>query len=659
MAKKMSESQLISVLAKAIADSEQINDGKLAKERELVAKYYRGELPEPMNKGDSKYVSRDVFDAVDSMRATTLEAFMASSRIVFFRPEKGETVAEAKQATEYCRHVFFKENDGENIMYEALTEGLMNRFVVAKVYHDETTEEDEFEFENLSAEELTLATDGIDAEFYDTTVDPDTGFISGSYSVNRKAGGIRIEIIQPEDILVASNTTCLRKAKYIIHRTSKTRSELLKQGYDKDKVEDLTFGENSSLTNYEKQLRNDPIGDVLTDFTAYDPASEETVLYELYIHLDREGSGKSALWKICYSQGVILAEEKVKEHPFVGFVPIPTPHTFHGENFAKGVIPIQNARTVLIRQIINHTIITNNPRLQVMNGTVQNPSELIDNRFGGIVNVRRMDGIAPIQQNPLNPFVFNLISMIDEDKEEVTGVSKLSQGMNKDAISTQNAQGMVEQLISQSQQRQKIIARRFGAFIRDLFLKIYQTAVDFVEQAEYVEVTGGFVEVNPQSWHNRTPASVELTLGYGERQAEYMKYMEIDNYLRSDPVLSAGYGYDRRYEVLTRAFENHGIEDIQTLLVPPDEYQQPPPNPLEAAEAALKQAQAQLMMAQAEATMMKAQAEVLKAQTDGQYKAADIQLDARRLSVEEFVAVEEMKLAQTADTQSATYNPDV
>lgn len=666
MARKIKDERLAAILEKAIANSEHLTDGKLAQERMEVERYYRGELPKPLHKGDSKYVSRDVFDAVDSMRSTVLEAFLATNRIVFFSPERGETVDDAKQATEYTRHVFFKENDGEQILYDVLTDGLMKRFSVVKVYHEIEEETEDYEFEALTADELTAAVEGYENyEFTEATTTPE-GLYSGTFQVTTTTERIVTETVQPEDILVSSRTTCLADAKYVIHRTSKTRSEILKAGFDKSKVDELTFTNGRDVDmDYQKQVRFEPVDDIISTDDAYDKSVEEITVYECYIRLDYDDSGINKLWKITYAQGTILDKEEISRMPFAVFVPLPIPHTFFGENFAHSVIPVQNARTVLIRQIINHTLITNNPRLQVLSGTVQNPNELLENRLGGIVNVRRMDGLAPIPQAPLNPFVFNLIQMIDEDKEEVTGISKLSQGMNKDAISTQNAQGMVEQLISQSQQRQKIIARRFGKFLKDLFGLIYHTAVDHVTEAEYVDVTGGFVPVDPKQWVERSAASIELSLGYGEREREGMKWVEIDQYLMQDPMLNAAYGYDKRYEVLRRSLEMRGVEDIEAFLTPPDQMQ--PPQPSEAEMLQMEQlktqieyqkAQAKAMLSKAESDKIKAQADLIRAQAEAAFKQADIGLESQKFRHEQFIDTEELKIAKTVPEKKASFAPN-
>lgn len=661
---KLSDEKLSAILAKAVSNSEHLTDGKLAKEWEEVNRYYRGELPAPLHRGDSKYVSRDVFDAVDSMRSTVLEAFSANQRIVMFRPERGETADEAKQATEYCRHVFFKENSGEDILYDVLSDGLKHRFSVVKVYYEDDSEEQEYDFDNLTEEELVVQlAEYDDYEITESSISEE-GLYSGSFTVKTKNQRIVVEAIQPEDILVANNSTSLKEAKYVIHRTPKTRSHFIKT-YGKKAVEGMNFHTDNTLTfETVKQTRFDTIGQVLASSDGYDESVEETILYEIYIKLDMDGSGISKLWKIDYAEGKVFRKEQVSRKPFASFVPLPVSHTYYGENFAHSVIPTQNARTVLIRQIINHTLITNNPRQQVLNGTLLSPQELLENRIGGIVNVRRMDGIAPIPQAPMNPFVFSLIQMIDEDKEEVTGISKLSQGLNKDAISTQNSEGMVEQLISASQQRTKIISRRFGLFIRDLYHLIYHTAVDHIDEAEFMEATGNYVPVNPSLWKERSAASVELTLSYGEQEKEAMKWIEVDAALSQDPELKPMYSIDKRYEVITRAMQARGIEDIQSILMKPSEVEPQQPSEMEIlqieqlkSQIAYQQAQAQAMISKAETDRIKAQADLIRAQAEAGYKQADTALEMKRLDNDIFVDREELALAGKATEQKAVYNP--
>lgn len=661
--RKPSDEEVAAIVAKAIASAEHTTDTKLADERTLVDKYYRGDAPGPMHKGDSKYVSRDVFDSVDSMRSTVLEAYSASTRIVHFKPEHGESVDDARQATEFARHVFFKDNPGEDIMYGAITDGLTARLAVAKVYFEEDEDTEEYEFEALTPEELSLEVGKrANFEFIETDVTPQ-GLYSGSYAVSSRKQSVRVELLQPEDFLISSSASSVATARFVAHRTNKTRSWFEKT-YGSAIADEIQYQQaDSALFGYEKAQRYAAIGyDPGHDYP--DEASREATLYECYIRTDADGSGRVRLWKIDYAGGLVLSRERVSYAPFATFVPLPTTHTFFGENFAKAVIPVQNARTVLIRQIINHSLITNNPRQQVLNGTLANPAELLDNRLGGIVNVRRLDGIAPIPQAPLNPFIFNLIQMIDEDKEEVTGISKLSQGMNKDAISTQNAQGMVEQLISASQQRTKTVARRFGLFIRELFFLIYNTAVDHMTDEVRITMSGVEAEVDPSMWKNRTAASVELTLGYGEQEAEAVKFQTLDMLYSQDPQLSPLYSLENRYEVHKRILEKRGVEDIDSILKHPSQMSPPKPDPVAEIQLAQLQAQVEYTKAQARAMVAKAETDRLKAETDRMRVANDMQvrqagvaIDQATLEHDVWVDAQELALSAKAGEQRAVYNP--
>ena len=64
----------------------------LSKEREKVLDYYNGNMPKPAHDGNSKYVSQDVYNAVQSMQAALLETFAAGNRIVKFAPQGQEDV---------------------------------------------------------------------------------------------------------------------------------------------------------------------------------------------------------------------------------------------------------------------------------------------------------------------------------------------------------------------------------------------------------------------------------------------------------------------------------------------------------------------------------------------------------------------------------------
>src|SRR3546814_5080548 len=115
-------------------------------------------------------------------------------------------------------------------------------------------------------------------------------------------------------------------------------------------------------------------------------------------------------------------------------------------------------------------------------------------RMGGVVNVRSLtDSVAPLPSGSINPYVPQVIAMVDSDREDTTGISRLSQGLDKKALSHQNSAGLVEQLTSNSQGRTKIIARNFALqFVSQLYLKVYQLVIEKATEEKLIENAGNF-----------------------------------------------------------------------------------------------------------------------------------------------------------------------
>ena len=134
----------------------------------------------------------------------------------------------------------------------------------------------------------------------------------------------------------------------------------------------------------------------------------------------------------------------------------------------------------------------------VTKGGLTNPRELIDNRVGGLVNVTRPDAIAPLPQASLNPFVFQTLQKLQDQEEDLTGVSLSQQGHEQGRHLKAELAAMVEQLTTMSQQRQKIIARNFAnQFVKPLFHEVYRLVVENEQQEKIIDISGTFVPVDP------------------------------------------------------------------------------------------------------------------------------------------------------------------
>lgn len=654
------KSELSALVDRAIHTSVGFYDSKLSREREDVLDYYNGKLPKPVHAGNSKYVSMDVFDSVESMKAILLETFSAGNKIVSFDPQGPEDVIPARVATQYCDYVIHRQNDSFQIFSDVIQDGLMARVGVVKVYWDEVEEEVEEEFEGLTADEIDVLAMAPDIKEIKVEFDEDTGLFEGDIIRKVDKSKVCIDVIPPEEFLITPQARSIREAPFVAHRTRKTYSDLLKMGYDKKLVMSIGAEDDAELTmDPEFLARHDSVGaDRLNlDADEIQEQSKYVMVYECYLYLDMEGTGETKLHKVTKSGNVILDVEEVDKKPFISFCPLPTPHAFYGTNFAHKVIPTQNARTVLMRGILDHTVTTNNPRYGVVKGALTNPKELIENRFGGIVNVTRPDGVFPMPQASLNPFVFQTIQLLDEDKEEVTGVSKLSQGLNKDAVSKQNSAGMVENLVGLSQQRSKIIARNFAVFIKELYLEVYRLALAYEESEKIIEVAGAFQRVSPSEWADRKDVSVELRLGYGEQEREAQKYVMIHQMLSSDPAMQPLYQLPNRHAMIKAVLEKSGIKNVDEILTSPEQVQPPQPDPMLLKQIELEErkiaAQEAVSAASAKKVEYNAELERMRIELDQMRMAFDQMAKERDLERKQFdstsraaIAVEELEMAK-------------
>jgi hypothetical protein len=668
--KKVDDEKLVSILDDNIRRSIGYYDSQISRERKRVIDYYNATLPRPAHDGNSRYVSMDVYDATESMKAALLETFSTGYKTVRFAPQQGEDARIADIATSYCDYVANRQNNLFEVMQSVIHDGLIARAGICKVYWDEREESYLEAIQDLTEEEFdqVVAQDNIEIE----EVEQDAlGLYSGEIRVTTDASQVVIEAIAPEQFIIEPQAKSLEDVGFLGHRTTMTISELREAGYDEDLINKIGDHEDVEMeTDPEVLARHEEIGqDRGFNAKGFQDQVRSITVYELYIDIDLEGTGIAQTYKVIKAGNVILHKELCQYKPFCAFVPLPIPHSFFGSNFASKVVPIQTARTILTRSILDHAMITNNPRYTVVKGGLTNPRELIDNRVGGIVNVSRPDAINPMPQAPLNPFIFQTIQMLDEDKEDTTGVSRLSQGLNKDAISKQNSAAMVEQLATMSQQRQKIIARNFANnFLKPLYQLIYQLVIENEPEEKIIELAGDFVAVSPSVWGSKRDVSVEMHLGYGEQEQEAQKFLALHTLMSQDPTLASMYTQENQYKLMAHVMEQNGIKNVKDYLTPPQEL--PPPQPDPSAEMQMQMAHKQLelqerqtavaeMKAQMDAQIaqMKLQLEQLKAENQFAIQSDSMDLKEAQLEHKQYVDTEELKIARTADDVRAIASP--
>ena len=594
MAKKptvLDDSEIMSrVLAKA-KDSVGWYDSKLSVERERVLNYYNGTYPKRANEGSSSYISSDVYDSVETLKATLLETFSGSDEIAQFDPDQDMAAEDCATATKYATYVIFRENLGHEQFGGVIHDGLCARVGVSKVYWEEKYDYSEETFENLPYDHAHALASHEEVDEFDGTHDPDSDTYAGSLTRKKDVSKTCIDNIAPEEFIIAPRSISIAKASYCGHRTAKTKADLIEMGYKKSLVKGLSTESPHSVDwTLEALARNNPVESQQASDDPVDTEMEVVLLYESYIRMQIDSKKGVRLYKICHVGDTMLDEpEEVDRAPFITYCPLPIPHLFYGNSFAGRVIPTQNARTVLMRGVLDHTAITTNPRWQVVNGGLMNPREMLENRMGGLVNVRRPDSVTALPQNPLNPYVMNVMELLTQNNEKSTGQSALSTGMNKDAISTQNSSALIDNMMKASGQRAKIAARSFayGYFV-PLMVEVVRLGI-IHDKKRVIEVAGKPLTVDPTTWTERKTATVSLHLGYGEMDKLAEKISITYEKMAKDPGLGQIFTLQNKYDMVMDGLKAARLPRASLYLTPPSQTQPAPPDPFKTRELDIKQ----------------------------------------------------------------------
>ena len=569
-----------------------------------------------------------------------------------FTPQNPEDVEPARIASEYVDYVVFRQNEGYSCMSDIIQDGLMARIGVAKVYWQDLIEPVEQEFEGtVESLDVLLADEAYDVK--EVNIDEVSGEVTATVIFNKNSSKVCIDQIAPEEFIVEPRGVDLQSMNFMAHRSSRTLSELRKMGFDPDKLDKIgSYDTSTELeTDPEHLARFENVGaDMLNVGKDYQDQVKSVLVYEAYINIDKDGTGEAKRYKVTKAGNQVLDCQECMELPFVHFCPLPVPHSFYGSNFGKRVIDIQNAKSILTRSILDHAIISNNPRYTVTKGGLVNPRELMNNKVGGLVNVTRPDAIQPLQQASLNPFVFQTIKLLEDNMENTTSISSLSQGLNKDAVSKQNSSAMIEQLANLSMQRQKIIARNFANhFVRPLFEKVYRLVVENEDRDKIVDVAGNWIEVNPKTWVESRNAFVDLHLGYGENDREAQKLLGLHQLMTQDAGLQAMYSPQNRYNMMRNILEKNGIKNVADWATDPSTLPPPQPSPQEQLQ---QQMQMKAMEIQERQTAIGEQ----KVQIDAEEKADKQALAEQKAEFEAGLKSDQQDLRERQQTHKEEMN---
>ena len=632
---------------------------QIGQERDEATRYYLGKEPSATSELQSEFISTDVRDSILFMLPSIMRTFFGTKKVVEFVPHSAEDIPIAKQQTDYINYIIQEKNPGFHVLYSAFKDALVRKTGFIKAYWDDSITSTCHEFSNLSPEAYTALLMDDDVEIMDESmtmessslVDEMTGEeytqeVPVSYDLKirrvKAKDQVVIEAIPPEEVLISRSARDLHTAPYVAHRMVKTVSELVAMGYDKDDMEQYTGGGTDIDTaEWEAEQARNPLGNMSYPDRP-DPAGQDVLYVEHYLFYDLDDDGIDERIRVCtVGNGMNIVNSMAWDDlPITIFSPDPEPHTVIGSCPADYLIPIQAAKSQIMRDTMDSLGQSIFPRMGIVEGQV-NIDDVLNTDIGQPIRMRAPNMVQPFAVPFVGKEAFPVLGYLDEAKENRTGVSKAAAGLNADALQS-STKAAVSATMSASQGRIEMICRHFAeGGLKDLFNLVNNLVIKNQEKEDVFRLNNEFIEVDPRYWdaNKDIVVNVAISKGSDEEKMQVLAQMSskqeqiLQTLGPQNPMVSL----QQYANTLARIIEMAGFKDTSSFIntdIPPmpqqqEQQKQDPAELLAMAEIQKAEAETQKVMVQAQRDMVDAETDRMKIIMDDDFKRDEAEADIR------------------------------
>lgn len=638
----LSEDEISEILSSEIADAigATFDGSVVSDEREENLKFYKGEKFGNEVEGQSQVVLSDVQDTIEWAMPALIRMLVGSPEVARYTPVKpGEAARQqAKAATAYAS-TLLERNRGFRFFYDWFKSPLISRNVIARVAVEERSEPVYETIGGVNEIELTALATTPGIEVLSAEPDPITvqlpqgpqeipGFKVETRRM-RTTKRLRLDVIPPERTLYPQHSHAVDDdIPFIGFRREARISDLIAWGIDRETALNLPSYEANDWNTEEIERYSD---ESLFPNSRYrqDAASRRIWLTECWAHIDADGDGFSELRHfICADAGgatvKILVNERANFLPLVDLVPIPMPHVLLGRSLADLVKDLQLIRSTVVRQMLDNMYQVNNSQKEVVEGMVE-IDDLLQARAGGIVRVKGTVGqVKPIVTEPFGPMAFELLGFLEGQKDNRTGISRTTQGIDASALSGSTAYA-ANQMASAAAAKLELIGRVYADGVKQFFKILLRTIVESGMAPMAAEISGEMVEVDPTTFDVDSDVHIEVGLGSGraaERIAFLGQVMTIQKELQAQGF--GGYMVTPQNFFMAAVEMTKAMGFLQTDAFFTDPGDKPPPPPPPSEKVQIEQLRSQGEAEKTKATQRATDVDALREQSLAEYRIMEL-----------------------------------
>ena len=647
MAQTITDEELITRIRGEITDSLGYMGDTISQQREQAMQYYYG-LPFGNEvEGRSQYVDSTVQDTIEWIKPSLMRVFASGDEMVKFNPHGPEDVAMAEQATDYVNYVFTKDNPGWEILYSWFTDALLSKNGIVKVWWDEYGESQREEYRGLDEISFTALISDDNVEVVEHSPFEELNEMNIAVTLHDVVikrhsynGKVRIENVPPSEFLISRESKNIQDARFVCHRVEKTLSELREMYPDEDLDPEALGGSDADMTTFSaERLERYEFDKSARYWEGWggEEYGEDGLrrywLHESFLRTDYDGDGITELRKVCTVGSTVLENEPIDSIPFVSITPVKIPHKFFGLSVADLVMDLQLMKSSLMRNLMDNMYNQNYGRYAVLEGAA-NLDDLLTQRPGGVVRVKSPNAVTPLATPALEPYSFQMLEYLDGVRESRAGVSRMSQGLNENALTSHTTATAVNAVMGAAQSRVELIARNFAETgVKDLMITIYELLLKNQDKERVVKLRNEWVPVRPDVWNDKDDCTVSVALGSGSKDQQMMHLSQMLQF--AGDAMKGGLSIVSEQNIynlgasLVKAMGFQNINDFLTdpSTIPPQQSQPSPKEQADLMEAQTKQKELEIKAAEIQLKAQKIQQEYQKLAVDSRLKAEEINLE--------------------------------
>lgn len=632
--KRRSEGELLALINEQLKGAHDYSTQTL---RTIRAKSWNYFLNRPRGdeiEGRSQVQDTTIRDVHNAMVATIMPAYAADNIVQFEPVDEGDNEAcDAESAA--VNNIFTEDNSGYYQLQSAVSDALLHRNGVIKVWLDDEVETNVQRFAaDPGMVKVALEEQGLEVLEIDTDEEGLTLVKTQSTRQN-----LKVEAIEPAWFTVDPNlnTQNLQDANFIAERTILRRWQLKDMGVSQKKINKCTALVDESVSQ---------AGTVNTDITAKyvdgqpthnlnsNEMDQRVECYWVHMRIDGERM------RFLVSSDVLLLKDPCGFWPYSSGTAFPVAHRHSGLGLWDLLHQTQDAKTSILRQYLDNLNIANNQR-PIYDPATTNEQDILAGAPGR--GIRSTDpaavGFVPVMDMSSNSLA-GLQYMDDVTGRQAGAALDMQAG---DSQIVREASGLsVDMQLSAKEQLASQASRNLAeTLVRDMFLLIHRTLREQYTGEITYRYADQWIKTQPGSWRPRNRLNVSIGLSPGDRRrhkAALQQVLEYQFALIQGGAANISTNWRGVYAALNDWMLACELDGAEGYFLNPDGQES-----MQGQQSAAEQQQ-QAEAMQQQFAQIEAQFEQLKLEQDDRHHQDQLQFDYWKEQLE--AQIEEAKLVQ-------------